>query len=119
MGHLQSPRLGENPLGRLTDISVARAPEMRKSAGLGRPDGSPFRVFMTALADPGGQRNRGGPICSSGLGNTSRLRGRSLNPAATQSRSAAVWTDKSLPSEVPAQEPVGPVSYTHLRAHET
>src|SRR5665647_429821 len=37
-------------------------------------------------ADPSGQRNRSGPICSIGFLNASRLRGRSLNSAAGRRR---------------------------------
>ncbi len=48
-------------------------------------------------ADSGGQRNNRSPINSIGFLNPSRLRGRSLSSAATQLRSAALWTDRSLP----------------------
>src|SRR5215207_9352910 len=36
-------------------------------------------------------------ICSTGLRNRSRLRGRSLSSAATQSRSPALWMERSVP----------------------
>jgi len=41
-------------------------------------------------ADSGGQRSSRGPICSIGFLNPSRLRGRSLSSAPTQSRSSAL-----------------------------
>ena len=53
-------------------------------------------VPVRGSADPGGHRNSRGPISSIGFLNPSRLRGRSLSSAATQSRSAAVWTERSL-----------------------
>jgi hypothetical protein len=47
-------------------------------------------------ADSGDQRNSRGPICSIGFLNPSRLRGRSLSSAATQSRSSALCAEWSL-----------------------
>ena len=44
-----------------------------------------------------GQPSSKGPICSLGLAYLRRLRGRSLSSAATQSRSASVWADRTLP----------------------
>jgi hypothetical protein len=48
-------------------------------------------------ADSGGYCNRRGPISSIGLATARRLRGRSLSSVATQSRSIALWTDRSVP----------------------
>jgi hypothetical protein len=44
-----------------------------------------------------GQRNSRGPICSIGFLKPKRLRGRSLNSAATQSRSSALCAERSVP----------------------
>jgi len=54
-------------------------------------------VTAGGSADPSGQRNRSGPICSIGFLNASRFRGLSLSSAATQSRSASLCTDRSVP----------------------
>ena len=44
-----------------------------------------------------GYCNRSFSIASIGFSNASRLRGRSLSSAATQSRSSSEWIDRSLP----------------------
>jgi hypothetical protein len=54
-------------------------------------------VIAEGSADPSGQRNRSGSISSIGLRKASRFRGRSLSSAATQSRSAALCTERSVP----------------------
>src|ERR1035441_9208839 len=48
-------------------------------------------------ADSSGHRNSSGPISSIGFAKRRRLRGRSLSSVATQSRSSALWTERSVP----------------------
>jgi len=54
---------------------------------------------VSRTADSGGQRNSRDPICSIGFLNPSRLRGRSLSSAATQSRSSALCAETDEPPD--------------------
>src|SRR5665811_1812002 len=110
-GSLSSP---DRPPDRAIRQSDARAAARAQSASSTEPRGAASHpvvvahglvqslVQLAALtvsgsADPSGQRNRSGPICSIGFLNASRLRGRSLSSAATQSRSSLLCTLRSVP----------------------
>ncbi len=57
----------------------------------------PCDMAAEGSADPGGHRNRSGPISSIGLAKANRLRGRSLSSVATQSRCSSLCWDRSVP----------------------
>ncbi len=66
------------------------------------------RCPVGGWADSSGHCNSRSAIFSVGLLKPSRLRGRSLSSSATASRSASVWTFRSLPlGKLLAQQPVG------------
>ena len=75
---------------------------MRATAGRATPELGTWLKWRAprvriAPADSSGYRNSSGPISSIGFAKPKRLRGRSLSSVATQSKSIALCTEKSVP----------------------
>jgi hypothetical protein len=84
------------------------APQIRRAASRSACETRPLPHPATAArsrigraanrsADSGGHCNRSSEICSMGVANAKRLRGRSLSSSATVSRSVSVTVAKSVP----------------------
>ena len=98
--HLLVSQHARAPMSRLLANVVASRSRHRFAVPIAKDDQKlrrPGSVSVGGSADPSGQRNRSGLISSIGLRKANRLRGRSLSSAATQSRSAALCTDRSVP----------------------
>ena len=91
-----APAESESSGGSERELSPAELAVIEGLVRRAREDGVALTGPAGLGADSGGQRNSRGPICSIGFLKSKRLRGRSLSSAATQSRSWALCTERSL-----------------------